>query len=414
MGPAPRRPCRAAYNRSVNADDAPIPTAWVGATDLIATVRSLRDSALGRDIDARFVEARDNHAAIAPMAEAGLFGLTLPRRYHGQGRDYTALAAVCEELGRIDTAHQVSLTVHLGLAAMSILQWGTATQRERWLPALARGERLGTFGLTEPGAGSDVAALRMRARRVERGYLLAGEKTWISAANQATLFVLFATLAPALRHKGITAFIVPRESPGLSTTTLRGKFGVRAGDTGAVVCHDVFVPDAQVLGEPGEGFAVALSALGNGLFTVGCGALGVAAETRRLTATFLRASGNDGRGWAAGELARMIAREEAARLLLARAARLKDAGAASARETSLAKWTAAEAGFANASAALDIYQAHAPGEHTALLRHWANAKGAVIYGGTAEIHQTMQGAYALGHRIERPFRRSSPSAADLR
>src|SRR6476659_4107499 len=218
--------------------DEPIPTEWSTASDVIQTVRRLR-GALAHDIEARFEAGVYSDEPLETLAEAGLLGLTLPRRYDGQGRDYIALAAVSEELGRIDTAHQVSLTVHLGLVAMCILQWGDALQREQWLPALARGERLGTFGLTEPGAGSDVAALRARARRVEGGYLLNGEKSWISSANQATLFILFATLDPALRHKGITAFIVPRESPGLSTTALHGKLGVRAGDTGTVVMRDV-------------------------------------------------------------------------------------------------------------------------------------------------------------------------------
>ena len=119
--------------------------------------------------------------------------------------------------------------MHLGLASMCLLQWGTPEQQQHWLPQLARGERIATFGLTEPGAGSDVAALRMRARAVNGGFVLSGEKTWISAANQASLFVLFATVDPALRHRGITAFIVPRDSPGLSTSVLHGKLGVRAG-----------------------------------------------------------------------------------------------------------------------------------------------------------------------------------------
>lgn len=351
--------------------------------------------------------------AIEAMVEAGLFALTLPRRYGGQGRDYTALAAVCEELGRIDTSHQVALTVHLALVSMCILQWGDEKQREQWLPLLARGERLATFGLTEPGAGSDVGALRMRAREVDGGYVLNGEKSWISSANLSNLFLLFATVDPAGRHRGITAFIVPRESSGMTTTKLHGKLGVRAGDTGTVVCQDVFVPRANVLGEVGEGFAVALSALGNGLFTVGCGALGIARACREWTATYLRELGSLGDGWEAGELAAMVAREEASRGLLARAATRKDAGLPNTRETALAKWAAAEAGYANASAALAIFNSHGTGQNLTLSRHWANAKGAVIYGGTSEIHQTMQGAYALGDRVERPFRIPNPSAADL-
>jgi alkylation response protein AidB-like acyl-CoA dehydrogenase len=168
-----------------------------------------------------------------------------------------------------------------------------------------------------------------------------------------------------------------------------------------------------VLGEVGEGFAIALSALGNGLFTVGCGALGIAAACREWTASYLRGIGHRGDGWEAGELAGMVAREEASRLLLARAAALKNAGMPNSRETGLAKWTAAEASYANANAALAVFNAHEAGENLTLLRHWANAKAAVIYGGTSEIHQTMQAAYALGDRIERPFRIPNPSAADL-
>lgn len=389
------------------------PKEWASATDLIDLVRDLGRRSLSVDLDAGFVDDRTADEAIEAMVEAGLFALTLPRRYGGQGRDYTALAAVCEELGRIDTSHQVSLTVHLGLVSMCVLQWGSPEQREQWLPLLARGERLGTFGLTEPGAGSDVGALRMRAREVEGGHLLNGEKSWISSANLSNLFLLFATVDPAQRHRGITAFIVPAESLGLSTTKLRGKLGVRAGDTGSVVCDNVFVPRENVLGEVGEGFAVALSALGNGLFTVGCGALGIAAVCRRWTADYLRAIGNQGDGWEAGELAGMVAREESARLMLARAAVLKNAGAPNTRETGIAKWTAAEAAYASATAALAIFNAHEAGENLTLMRHWANAKGTVIYGGTSEIHQTMQAAYALGDRVERPFRVPSPTAADL-
>jgi glutaryl-CoA dehydrogenase (non-decarboxylating) len=397
----------------MDTDAGDIAAEWQSAADLVRRVRDLAGGPLGDEIDRRFVAGEDNSAAVDALIENGLFGLTLPARYGGLGRDYTAFAAVSEELGRIDTAHQISLTVHLGLASMCILQWGTDEQKNRWLPLLARGDRIGTFGLTEPGAGSDVAALRMRARPADGGFVLSGEKSWISAANQANLYILFATVDPSRRHRGITAFIVPRETPGLSTTVLHGKLGVRAGDTGTVVCQDVFVPEDLVLGEVGEGFPVALSALGNGLFTVGCGALGVARACREWTVDFLRTLGNDGRGWEAPLLAQMVAGEEVSRILLARAAALKNAGLPNARETSLAKWVAATTGVESADAALRIHQAHATGENTRLMRYWANAKGAVIYGGTSEIHQTMQGAYALGYREERPFRCPAPTAADL-
>ena len=386
--------------------------------DLVERVRRLGEGVLRHGLEERFADGRSDPRALPALAEAGLLGLSLPPRFAGLGRDYAALATVCEELARIDLAYQIAVTVHLALVALPILQWGTADQHDEWLPALARGERIATFGLTEPGAGSDVAALRARAVRHGDGYVLNGEKTWISGANEANLFLLFATLDPAARHAGITAFLVPREAPGLSTTELTGKLGVRAGDTGSVVCDDVWVPTRSVLGEPGEGFAVALSALAHGLFTVGAGALGVAAESLVLTARFLRDL--DARGvpagreqWVQAHVARMASGEARARLLLARAADLKNRGLPSQRATSLAKWTAADAALAAANAALTIHHAFRPGEHPTVERHLRNAKGSVIYGGTAQIHEAMQAAYALGDRTERPFRRPAPTADDL-
>lgn len=386
--------------------------------DLVTLVRRLGAETLRDGLEENFLAGRINPQALPVLAASGLLGLTLPRRYGGLGRDYAALATVCEELARIDLAFQISVTVHLALTAMTILQWGSDEQKRTWLPLLARGERIATFGLTEPGAGSDVAALRMRAAPDGAGYRLNGEKAWISGADEANLFLLFATLDPARRHHGITAFLVPRETPGLSTSELTGKLGVRAGNTGSVVCQDVWVPAANVLGEPGEGFPVALSALANGLFTVAAGALGVAAECRALTVAFLQDLDRRGvragrREWVMGHVAAMVAGEESSRLLLQRAAHLKNRGRPSQQATSLAKWTAARAGHDAAAAAFEIQQAFAPVPEPAVARHLANVKGAVIYGGTAEIHQVMQGAYALGNRVERPSRRPALTAADV-
>ena len=388
-------------------------------TDLIRLVHRLGDELLAVDIDERFAAGQPNPEALSAMARAGLFGLTLPPRYGGLGRDYHALAAACEELARIDLAYQISVTVHLALTAMTMLQWGTRAQRDEWLPALARAERIATFALTEPGAGSDVAAIRSRGVRDGSGYRLNGEKTWISCAEDATLFLAFATLDPAARHRGITAFLIPRETPGVSTTSLQGKLGVRAGETGSVVLDDVWVPANQMIGDPGEGFPIALSALATGLFTVGCGALGVAVECLARTLDFLKrlaTSGFDVRRhqWVQARVAAMVADEARSRLLLSQAAERKNRGLPSQQATSLAKWTAARAAHDAAASALEIHQAFRPGPHLAIERHLANAKGAVIYGGTEEIHQTMQAAYALGERTERPFRCSAPTVEDLK
>lgn len=373
---------------------------------------------LSDQLERRFRDATPNPLAIPALASTGLLGLSLPRSYGGLGADYQVLAAASEALARIDLAYQIDLTVHLALTAMTILQWGTPDQRERWLPDLASGTSFATFGLTEPGAGSDVAGIQMRAIPDGNGYRLSGEKTWISAASDATLFLLFATLDPAARHRGITAFVVPRDTPGLVTIPLHGKLGVRAGNTGSVVCQEVVVQAKDILGDPGEGFAVALSALSLGLFTVGAGALGVAAECFALTIAFL--NDLDRRGlpagreqWVQAHIAAMVSGEARARVLISHAAALKNRGEPSQRMTSLAKWVAADVAAEAASTALEIHQAFAPGSHPTIERHLRNIKGSVVYGGTAEIHQTMQAAYALGDRIERPVRRPPPTAADL-
>ena len=384
-------------------------SAW-GHADVAELVRSITPSVA--ESDERFLHSTSNDDVVKALAEVGLLGLTLPHRYGGMGRDYAALGVVCEELGAVDTAHQVSFTVHLALTSACILQWGTEEQRQSWLPRLAHGEEIGTFGLTEPDAGSDVGALRMQARQVEGGFVLNGEKSWISAANQASVYIIFASVDLARRHKGITAFVVPADAPGVSSTVLHGKLGLHSGDTGTVVCNGVFVPDEAVLGNIGEGFVVALSTLGNGLFTVGCGALGIARACREWTVEFLREVGADSQ-LDLGLLANMVAREQASRLLLVRAAELKNAGLPNAQQTGVAKWRASSAAVENARDALEIWSRHSAGEHPTLLRHAFNAKATVIYGGTSEIHTSMQGAYALGYRIERPFRRPSPTAADL-
>jgi glutaryl-CoA dehydrogenase (non-decarboxylating) len=384
--------------------------------DVRGLVRHIGETILEDSLEERFIEGRSDPRTLRTLAESGLLGLTIPPQFGGLGGDYLDLAVAAEELGRIDLSYQIILTVHLALTAMSILQWGTDKQRGQWLPDLAQGAHIATFGLTEPNAGSDVAGLVMRAISHGDGYLLNGEKTWISGANESTFYLLFATVDRSRRHHGITAFLVPGESPGLKTIGLSGKLGIRAGDTGSVICHDVWVPRDYVLGNIGEGFPVALSALNNGLFTVGAGALGAAIACRELTVQLLnerRPSGNQSQ-FIDAEIAHMIAGEERSRLLLEAAAGLKNDGLPSAEATSLAKWTAATTAQAAAESAIAIAQALGAPPHPAIERHLCNIKGAVIYGGTSEIHQVMQASYALGYRTERATRCPTPSAATLR
>jgi len=186
------------------------------------------------------------------------------------------MRAALEEMERADTAFRVILSVHTGLNSLTLLQWANEDQKQRYLVPQARGEKLASFGLTEPGVGSDAANLATTARRDGDRYLLNGSKMWISLADTADSFLVFATVDKAAGHKGITAFIVERGFPGFSSESLHGKLGVRAGNTGILTFSDCEVPVANRVGEEGEGFSIAMSAIDQGRFTVATGAVGLA------------------------------------------------------------------------------------------------------------------------------------------
>jgi len=212
----------------------------------------------------------------AKMGELGFLGAPIPERYGGAGMDYVSFALLCEELERADTAFRVVQSVHVGLNSLTLLQWGTEEQKQRWLVPQAKGEKLATFGLTEPGVGTDAGSLESTARRDGDSYVLNGHKIWISLADIADHFLVFASVDRGKRHKGVTAFVVERGMPGLTTGTLHGKLGIRAGNTGLIDFEDVRVPVENRIGEEGEGFLVAMSAIDQGRFTVAAGAVGLA------------------------------------------------------------------------------------------------------------------------------------------
>ena len=209
------------------------------------------------------------------LAELGLMGICFPERYGGAGMDYISLGLVSEELEYVDHSLRTIMSVHTGLSGCGIYIWGSEEQKQRFLKPLASGERFGAFGLTEPAAGSDVAGMKSTARRDGDSYILNGEKTWVSYADYADTFLVFAKTDPDAKHRGISAFVVEREEvEGLETAPIKHKAGIYAGDTGSIFMHDVRVPAANRLGEEGEGFAIAMSSLENGRYTVVPGACG--------------------------------------------------------------------------------------------------------------------------------------------
>ena len=350
------------------------------------------------------------------MAELGLLGICLPVRYGGQGMDYIALGLACEELEAVDSTLRVVMSVHVGLNSLGLLQWATEEQKQRLLVPQARGEKIACFGLTEPGAGSDVAAIASTARREGDIYVLNGEKMWISLASKAdhALVVARGTKGKADPHEELVALLVELDSPGVSRGDIHGKLGVRAGSTGWLSFQDVSVPVENRIGEEGEGFKIAMSCLDNGRYTVAAGATGLIRAC--LEASVKYANERTAFGPEIGKfqliqqkIARMVQSYDAARLLYLRAGWMKNLGMRNTRETSLAKWFATDASFEAASEAIQVHGAYGYSDEFDVERYLRNAKGAVLYEGTSEIHQLMQAGYALGLRDDTPIRCELPA-----
>jgi glutaryl-CoA dehydrogenase (non-decarboxylating) len=349
------------------------------------------------------------------MGEEGILGLPIPERYGGGGFDYVSFALACEELEAVDTFLRVVMSVHVGLNSLTLHQWGTEEQKKRWLVPQAKGEKLATFGLTEPGAGSDAGNIQSRAVLHGDHYVLNGEKMWISLANTADHFLVFATLDPSKKHHGLVALVLERGMEGLTTGSLHGKLGVRAGDTGWLNFNNVKVPVENRIGEEGEGFKIAMSAIDQGRFTVGAGAVGLIRAS--LEASLKYCHEREAFGQEIGQfqlvqqmIAKMVAGYESSRLLILQAANLKNQGIRNTRETSLAKWVACDHAFNSANDAIEIHGAYGYSSEYPVERYMRNSRGAVIYEGTREVHQLVQSGYALGYRVDRPLRCPQPPA----
>lgn len=359
---------------------------------------------------------QSNPDTLKKMGESGLLGVCIPEKYNGTGADYIACGIVCEELERADSTARVVMSVHVGLHSMTLMQWGTEDQKQRWLPKLATGERMGAFGLTEPDAGSDAAGLKTTARRDGDSYILNGSKTWISLADYAHGFLIVAKLVG--ENEGdkprFAAFIVDRDMPGFSSRALKGKLGVRAGNTGEIFFDDVRVPAENMLGEEGDGFRVAMSALDHGRYTVAAGAVGII--TACLDACVPYANSRMAGGEPIGKkqlvqqmIASMVQGREIGRLLYYKVGWMKNTGQRHTRDVSMAKWTNCAAAFDAANKAVEIHGAYGYSDEFPVERYFRNSRGAMIYEGTHEIHTLMQAEYELGYRSDKPLKVTLPT-----
>ncbi|MEN2768220.1 acyl-CoA dehydrogenase family protein [Ornithinibacillus xuwenensis] len=377
------------------------------------TVRSFVDKEIMPYIAEWDREGQFDPNVTTKIANLGLMGVCIPEQYGGSGMDYNSLAIVCEELERGDTAFRTAVSVHTGLNSMTLLQWGTEEQKQKYLIPQARGEKIGAFGLTEPGAGSDVAALQSTAVKDGDYYVLNGQKTWISLCDTADHFLVFAYTDKSKKHHGISAFIVERTWDGFSSKAIKGKHGIRSGNTGELFFDQVKVPKENLVGEEGEGFKIAMSALDNGRFTVAAGAVGQIMACLESSVKYCHERETFGKSIGKHQLVQqMIAKMEAglqmSRLLVYRAGELKNEGKRNTRETSLAKWQACD--FANQAAddALQIHGAYGYSDEYPVERYLRNSKAPVIYEGTREIHTIMQAEYVLGYRQDKPLNKMLP------
>ena len=351
------------------------------------------------------------------MAELGLLGCSVPQEYGGAGMDYLSLGIISEELEYVDTSLRVIMSVHAGLNCLSLLTWGTEDQKQRYLVPQAQGKKIATYGLTEPAAGSDVRGIQTTAIKKGDRYFVTGEKMWISLADVADNFLVFAWSDLEKKKQrdpsGMSAFIVERAFKGFSSGTLTQKWGILAGNTGFFKMDEVEVPGENLIGRPGEGFKIAMFALDQGRFTVAAGATGLIRACRDASVKYAKERHTFGVEIGQHQLVKeMIAQMEsdyqASRLLWLRAGWLKNEGQRNTRETGLAKWFATVASERAAGDAVQIHGANGYSDEYPVGRYYRNCKGAVIYEGTREIHKIMQADYLLGYRVDRPTRCELP------
>jgi alkylation response protein AidB-like acyl-CoA dehydrogenase len=344
-------------------------------------------------------EAMDE-GIVAKLAEIGFLGSGLPEEYGGMGLDTVAYCLVMEELGRADSSVRGVVSVNVGLVGKTIAKWGTEEQKREWLPRLASGDALGCYALTEPGSGSDPAALATHAERHGDEWVVSGSKIFITLGTWARVALVFARTGGE-GARGITCFLVPTDSPGFAARPIKGKLGLRAQDTGELFLEDVRVPDVNRLGGEGDGFKVAMSALDNGRISLAAGCVGIGQGCVDVCTSYATERRQFGKAIASFQLiqeliADMAVETEAARLLVWRAAALADAGARHTVESSVAKYYASEAAVRAANAAVQIHGGYGYVDEYPVGKYLRDARVTTLYEGTSQIQKLIIGRALTG------------------
>ncbi len=338
---------------------------------------------------------------VGKLADQGYLGAIVPREYGGAGLDYLTYGVVVEEIGRGCSAMRTVISVQTSLVCSSLLRWGTEEQKHRHLPKLCSGEWLGCFGLTEPDTGSDAANQRTRARRTDNGWVINGAKMWISLGNYAKLALIFAQTDPEKGHRGLACFLVDTDQPGFQPQPIHHKMGLRGSDTAAISLNDVEVGDDAMLGEVGDGFKVAMSALDSGRYSVAAGCVGICQGCVDASVRYSQEREQFGRPIASFQLvqamiADMVVDTDASRMLVWRAGYLKDAGKPSTTETSIAKLYATEAAVRSANTAIQVHGGSGYVDDHPVERYFRDVRVTTLYEGTSQIQKLIIGRAVTG------------------
>jgi alkylation response protein AidB-like acyl-CoA dehydrogenase len=341
-----------------------------------------------------------DRAIVKRLAEVGFLGLGIAEEYGGSGGDMLSYCLVMEELGRGDSSVRGIVSVTLGLVTKTIQKWGTEEQKHRWLPGLCAGDQLACFGLTEPETGSDAGSLHMKAVRDGDDWVLSGTKMFITNGTWADLVLIFArTGGPG--PKGITAFVVPTDSPGLQRREIKGKLGLRGQATAELVLDGVRVPDANRLGPEGSGFTVAMTALDGGRISVAAGCVGLARGCLEASLEYARQRQQFGKPIASFQLvqemlADMAVENDAARLLVWRAADLAQRGEPFSTQASMAKLFATEAAVRAANTALQVFGGYGYIDEFPVAKALRDSRVMTLYEGTSQIQKLLIGRALTG------------------
>ena len=335
------------------------------------------------------------------MAPLGLLGAPLPEKYGGMGIDHIAYVLMIEELGRVSFALRSIVSVHISLFQKTLNQWGTEEQKQKYLPRATKGEILGCFATTEPNVGSDIASTETSAVLDKGKWRLNGNKMWISNGGVADVALIFAQTDKAKKHRGITAFLVEKGTPGFSSTDIHGKLGLRSANTAELILEDCVVAEENVLGQVGKGFKIAMTAFDNARLCVAAGCVGLAQACIDASVLYAQTRQQFGKPIGSYQLvqemiADMIVETEAARFLTYRAAYLKDKGVPHTVETSMAKYYASEVALRAANNAIQVHGGWGFSDEYPVERYYRDVKVATLLEGTSQMHKLIIGRNATG------------------